>query len=263
MRKTNAALCLVLLAVCGSPGLADEWNKSFSVSGKADLRVEVDDGEAIVHAWDRSQIEARITTQGWRIGPAEVRVTDHQAGDRVEIEVRVPRTHITFLSSRSVHVELQVPRALRATIHSGDGRISIQDVKGEIHLSTSDGSVEADSVDGDFEAKTGDGRIRASGRWDRLILETSDGSIEAEARAGSKMAGAWRIHRGDGSVTLRLPENFAADLDAHTGDGRITVDLPVTASGTIGGPDLRGKLNGGGQTLVVRTGDGPIHLHRL
>jgi hypothetical protein len=77
------------------------------------------------------------------------------------------------------------------------------------------------------------------------------------------MAGPWHIHTGDGSVSLRLPENFAADLDAHTGDGKITVDFPVTASGSLGGSELRGKLNGGGQTLVVRTGDGPIRLHRL
>ncbi len=260
--RNNPALCLVLLAACGSPSFADEWKKSFSVPGRADLRVEVDDGEAIVRTWDRNQIEARITTQGWKIGPDEVRITDHQAGDRVEIEVRVPRTHFNF-SPRSVHVELQVPRELRATIHSGDGRISIQDVKGEIHLSTSDGSIEADAVDGDFEAKTGDGRIRANGRWGRLSLETSDGSIDAEARVGSKMAAPWQINTGDGSVTLRLPENFAADLDAHTGDGKITVDLPVTASGTLGGSDVRGKLYGGGQKLVVRTGDGPIRLHRL
>ena len=46
-------------------------------------------------------------------------------------------------------------------------------------------------------------------------------------------------------------------------DGKITVDFPVTASGKLSGSDLRGKLNGGGETLVVRTGDGPIRLHRL
>jgi DUF4097 and DUF4098 domain-containing protein YvlB len=262
MRITNPTLLFVLLAVCGSPSFADEWKKSFSVPGKADLRVEVDDGEATVRTWDRKQIDVHITTEGWKIEPSEVRVTDHQAGDRVEIEVRVPRTHISF-GCRSVRVELQVPRELRASIHSGDGKISVQDLKGEIHLSTSDGSIEADAVDGDFEAKTGDGHIRATGRWDRLSLATNDGSVDAEARAGSKMAGAWRIHTGDGSITLRLPENFAADLDAHTGDGKITVDFPVTASGSLGGSELRGKLNGGGQMLVVRTGDGPIRFHRL
>lgn len=262
MRKTNSTLLFVLLAVCGSPSFADEWKKSFSIPGKADLRVEVDDGEATLRTWDRNQIDVRITTDGWKIEPSEVRVTDHQAGGRVEIEVRVPRTHISF-GRRSVRVELQVPRELRASIHSGDGKISVQDLKGEIRLSTSDGSIEADAVDGDFEAKTGDGRIRATGRWDRLSLQTNDGSVDAEARAGSKMAGSWRINTGDGSVSLRLPENFAADLDAHTGDGKITVDFPVTASGSLGGSELRGKLNGGGQMLVVRTGDGPIRLHRL
>jgi len=262
MRKIDRTLCVVLLAVCGSPVFAEEWNKNFTVPGKADLRVDLDDGEAIVRVWDRNQIAARILTEGWKIAPSEVRVTDHQAGDRVEIEVRVPRMHINF-GRRSVRVELQVPRELRASIHSGDGRISVQDLKGDIHLSTSDGSIEADAMDGDLEAKTGDGRIRATGRWDRLSLETSDGSIEAEARAGSQMAAAWRIHTGDGSVALRLPENFAADIDAHTGDGKITIDLPVVASGSFGGSDLRGKLNGGGQMLMVRTGDGPIRLARL
>jgi DUF4097 and DUF4098 domain-containing protein YvlB len=107
-------------------------------------------------------------------------------------------------------------------------------LKGEIHFSSGDGSIEADSIDGVFEAKTGDGHIRVSGRWDRLDLQTQDGSVEADARAGSKMSGSWRVSTGDGHVTLRLPENFAADLDAHTGDGKITVDFPVTMSGSNG-----------------------------
>jgi len=165
--------------------------------------------------------------------------------------------------SHSATVELQVPRELRAQIHSGDGHITAQDLRGEVHLSSGDGAIEADAVDGIFEAKTGDGHIRASGRWDRLDLETGDGGIDAEARAGSKMTGSWRVRSGDGHVSLRLPGDFAADLDAHTGDGKITVDLPVTMSGSFGSSDVRGKLNGGGEALVVRTGDGSIHLQRL
>jgi DUF4097 and DUF4098 domain-containing protein YvlB len=152
---------------------------------------------------------------------------------------------------------------LRAEIHTGDGRILAQDLEGEIHLSTSDGSIEADSVDGILEAKTGDGHIRASGRWDRIDLRTDDGSIEAEARAGSKMASGWQVHTGDGHVTLRLPEAFAAELDAHTGGGKVTVDFPVTNSGSSEGSAVRGRLNGGGATLIVRTGDGPIKVMRL
>jgi DUF4097 and DUF4098 domain-containing protein YvlB len=245
-----------------SVGFADEWKKSFPISGKADLRVDVSDGGITVHAWDKSEIGARVVTQGWQIRPSEVRVIDHQGGDRVEIDVRTPREFVSF-SRHSVHVELFVPRELRAEIRSGDGRISAQELKGEIHLSTGDGSIEADAIDGILDAKTGDGSIRATGRWDRLDLRTNDGSVEAGAHAGSKMTANWGVHSGDGHITLRLPDNFAADLDAHTGDGKVTVDLPVTISGSAGGSELRGKLNGGGQALVVRTGDGSIHFQRL
>ena len=147
--------------------------------------------------------------------------------------------------------------------HTGDGKISGHGLKGEIHLSTGDGSIEVYSIEGIFQAKTGDGHIHAGGRWDRLDLETNDGSVEVDVQAGSKMSGGWRVRSGDGRITLRIPENFAADLDAHTGDGKITVDLPVIASGSIGTAEVRGKLNGGGEKLILRTGDGAIRIVRL
>jgi DUF4097 and DUF4098 domain-containing protein YvlB len=262
MRKTTWIQWLALILVASPCAFADEWNKSFTVSAKADIRVDVTDGEVTVRAWDRNEINARVSTVGWTIGPSEVRVTEHQVGDRVEIDVRTPRMNISF-GRHSVHVEVEVPRELRAEIHTGDGKISGHGLKGDIHLSTGDGSIEVDSMEGIFQAKTGDGHIRAGGRWDRLDLETNDGSVEVDVQAGSKMSGLWRVRSGDGRITLRIPENFAADLDAHTGDGKITVELPVMASGSIGTSEIRGKLNGGGEKLLLRTGDGAIRIVRL
>ena len=261
MPKHAWVLCIALLALSGPLAFAEEWTKTFAVPAEADLRIDVS-GAVTVRSWDRKEISARVVTQGWKIAPGEVRITDHQAANRVELEVRVPSMSMAF-GRRSVRVELQVPRALRAEIHTGDGRILAQGLEGEIHLSTSDGSIEAESVDGILEAKTGDGHIRASGRWDRIDLRTDDGSIEAEARAGSKMTSGWQVHTEDGHVTLRLPETFAAELDAHTGGGKVTVDFPVTNSGSSEGSAVRGRLNGGGATLMVRTGDGPIRVTRL
>ncbi len=262
MRKANWIWYLALTAVAVSVTFADEWHKTFPVSGKPDLRIEVTDGSVSIRSSERNEIAARVTTQGWKIGDSEVRITEHQNGNRVEIDVRTPRLNVSF-GRHSVEVELVVPRELLAQIHSGDGKISAQDLKGELHVSSGDGSIEVDSIDGVLEAKTGDGHIRASGRWDRLDLQTQDGSVEADARAGSKMTGSWRVNTGDGHVTLRLPDNFSADIDVHTGDGKVTIDFPVTTSGSFGGSDVRGKLNGGGQMLVVHTGDGPVRLQRL
>ena len=76
------------------------------------------------------------------------------------------------------------------------------------------------------------------------------------------MSSGWLLRTGDGNILLRLPDGFAADVDVQTGDGRISVDLPVTVSGQVGGNKLRGKLNGGGMLLELRSGDGNIQLRR-
>ncbi|PYT21330.1 MAG: hypothetical protein DMG57_38970, partial [Acidobacteria bacterium] len=118
MRKTTWIQWLFLILVASPGAFADEWNKSFTVSGKADVRVEVTDGEVTVRAWDRNEINARVSTVGWTIGSSEVRVIEHQVGDRVEIDVRTPRMNIGF-GTHSVRVEVEVPRELRAEIPYG------------------------------------------------------------------------------------------------------------------------------------------------
>ena len=245
--------------------LADDWSKRFPISAKPDLRVDANDGSVTIRSWDRKEIEARITTAGWKIAPSEVRIIDRQTGDRVELEVRIPHRPFSVMFGRfSVRVELQVPRELRSDIRTGDGSISAAGLRGDIHLSTGDGRIEADSLDGSLDAKTGDGSIRVRGRFELLTLHTGDGSIEADVAGGSKMNSEWSVHTGDGHITLRLPAGFSADLDVHTGDGRIQSDLPVTASsGGRRDHELRGRLNAGGPLLTVRTNDGTVRLERL
>ncbi len=261
MKKTALA-GFVSLFIMVQAGRADEWTKKFTVSGKPDVKVETDDGDVTVRAGEAKVIEARVETVGWRISPDEVRVTDRQSGDRVELEVRLPRHHGGF-GHRSIKIDLTVPLELNADFRTGDGNVSLQGVRGETRVTTGDGNVEAQGLDGIFEASTGDGNVRVSGRFDRLSIKSGDGRIAAEINSGSKMASDWSVRSGDGDVELRLPEGFAADVDLHTGDGHIDVDVPITASGAIGSSEIRGKMNGGGLTLRVHTGDGSIRVGRL
>jgi DUF4097 and DUF4098 domain-containing protein YvlB len=194
----------------------------------------------------------------------QVRVRDFQSGNRVELEVRVPSTNwVIGVNTLSARIELEVPREASLDIHSGDGDLLVHGLKGEINLSTQDGNIDADSLKGELHASTGDGNLRVQGRFDSLNLKTGDGNISAQISQGSEMASGWSVRSGDGNVELSLPEGFSADLDIHTGDGRITSDLPIMVSGSLDHSSLRGKLNGGGPTLSVQTGDGSIHLKRL
>jgi DUF4097 and DUF4098 domain-containing protein YvlB len=240
---------------------ADEWNKQYSISGTADLHIDTNDGAVFVRAWDRKEVDVHVTTVGWRISSSDVQIHERQMGDRVELEVKLPRFNIS-IGRRSVRIDVQAPRELRADIRTGDGNITLTGLKGDIRLNTGDGGIEAEALDGALDATTGDGKMRVRGRFDVLRLHTGDGSIEAELAPGSKVASEWRIRTGDGHVTLRIPDGFGAEIDAHTGDGSITSYVAVTATGSFRDHELRGKLNGGGAPLVIRTDDGSIRLER-
>jgi hypothetical protein len=254
----SSALC----AWAVFPVLADQWSKSFSVGAAPELRIETSDANVTLRAANVKTIEARVYTSGWRIGPGDVHVTDHQTGNLVEIEVKVPTLHFN-LGNRWVKIEVQIPNATRTDVHTGDGNVRADGLQGPARLVTHDGNIDGEGFDGALEASSGDGNIRVRGKFSALNLRSGDGNIDAEVAPGSRMASAWTVHTGDGGVTLRLPDGFAANLDAHTGDGRITVDLALTTEGGIHEDSVSGKLNGGGPVLTVRTGDGSVHLARL
>lgn len=255
---STAALC----SLAAFPALADQWNKTFAVGGAPELRIETSDANVILRASTGKTIEARVYTTGWRIGPGDVHVMEHQTGDRVEIEVKIPTLHFNF-GNRSVKIEVQMPASTKIDVHTGDGNVRADGLRGPAKLVTHDGNIDGEGFDGALDASSGDGNIHVRGKFSTLALHSGDGNIEAEIAAGSRMASGWTIHSGDGGVTLRLPDGFAANLDAHTGDGHITVDLPLTAEGGIHEDSVNGKLNGGGPVLTVRTGDGSVHLSRL
>ncbi len=256
-------LAVLVLAAAGAAARADEWQKRFAVTGTPDVRVETGDGDVILRTGASDAVEARVTTVGWKIGPDEVQIVDHQTANHVDLEIRIPRHNWNF-GHRSIRVELTVPSQSNADVHTGDGSITCTGLKGDTRLGTGDGSINADSLEGTLNAHSGDGRIQVRGRFEAVELRTGDGSIDLSVSPGSKMAGLWRVHSGDGGVTVRLPEGFAADLDAHSGDGSIHVNLPASTAGFHSSENnFRGKLNGGGQTLRVETGDGSIRLERL
>lgn len=279
----GAAAVAVFTLAATIPAHAEEWQKSYKLSGRPNLRVITNDARVDIYNSSSSQIDAHVTTNGWPIGDRGVRITESQSGNEVQIEVHVPTIHFSFgWNNRSVHIELSMPREADFDISTGDGSVSSQAFHGQLRISTGDGNIEANGLtgqvrlhsgdghiqgsgfDGELRADSGDGRINVTGRFDTLSLESGDGSVTAEAQSGSKIASDWSVRSGDGSVTLRLPDGLNADLDAHTGDGHITLEnFSVTTSGEISGSTIRGKIGAGGPPLLVHTGDGSIHISKM
>jgi DUF4097 and DUF4098 domain-containing protein YvlB len=260
----HLGLTILILGLATSlPARADEWSKTFTLTGKPDLRVETSDANIHVDTWDQNTIEARITTKRDKIGDGGVRVEERQNGDVVAIEVHLPHRYVSInFGNHRVDIVIHMPREGKVNLRTGDGKIDLAGFKGEMTLHSGDGSETLEAVDGKLRASTSDGHIRANGRFDQLELKTGDGSVEVRASAGSSLAAGWRLETGDGNVTLEVPANLAADVDLHTGDGHIDLDMPVTAEGKLRENEIHGKLNGGGNLMTIRTGDGSIHLRK-
>lgn len=259
--KLLGLIGLLLIAASVS---AEEWKRDFMVGAHPQLRVQTNDAPVEVRGVPGNTISVRVVTDGWHIGPGELSVNAQQSGDSISLQVKTPERHIRFnFSNRSVHIQVSVPRATALDISSANGALLVSGVKGEARLGTADGAVHVDNFDGNLHARTSDGAVVVGGRFDLLDLNTGDGHIAADVWKGSHMNGNWNLRTADGSITLKLPDDLPAFLDAWTSEGHIDLQLPVETSGKAEKSRVRGKLHGGGPTLQVHTSDGSITLRPL
>jgi hypothetical protein len=290
---------LLLVAILAPPAQAEEWTKSYTISGRAQVRVDTNDGAVQIFTGSSKQVDFRVLYDGYEIN-RNLHVDSRQEGDTVQINARVSG-HWGFSwgnSHRKIRIEVHMPKDAglqvdtgdgsvttqslngKVKIHTGDGSVRAQEVsgdvdidtgdgsitvegaKGDIRLRTGDGHIDARNLDGKVDAMSGDGHIKLEGRLDSLSVKTGDGSIEARLQPGSKVNSSWSIRTGDGSVDIVLPPDLQANIDASTNDGHISLGIPVTVEGTFSNSQIHGKMNGGGQPVVIHTGDGSIRLSK-
>lgn len=283
MRRSTLVPFLVAVAwlVWGTAARAEEITRTFSVSGHARVHVETDDGSVRVSTGDIKQVEIRVEYTGYKLD-RDLQVNTTQSGDAVDVVAKTRSGSFWNWGVRhaSLRVEVHMPKDADLSVRSGDGSVEADSVNGNVDISTGDGSItvqgargnirfhtgdghiEARGLDGQVDASSGDGHINLEGRFDGLRIKTGDGSVTARAGAGSKVSSSWSIYTGDGSVDLEIPGDLQANIEASTQDGHISLGLPITVEGTFSSSRIQGKLNGGGQTVTIRTGDGSIHLSR-
>jgi hypothetical protein len=285
-----AAAVLVSAALTGgcvvvdSQGHITRDEKRFTVSGTPDLRLTTFDGSIEIRAGADREVIVEIEKRGPTQEEVDkLQVDAKQDGDRIEIEVKHPSHDVVFgfgHMTPTARLIVTMPKSGNVVAKSGDGSIRIERITGHLDLRTGDGSIRANSIGGDVTLQTGDGSVALDGITGRLDLQTSDGSVTVagtpdvarvhtgdgsitfRAESGAVMKDDWSFTSGDGGVSLYLPGDFSAELDASTGDGSVHSDLSVAGGGGDTGErkSLRGQIGHGGRLLKIRTGDGSIRL---
>lgn len=298
-RFFTPSICLLALLAAGAAGRVDaeEYVKSYPVSGRADVHVKADDGAVRVRPSSSAEVEFRVTYEGYTLGDS-LTLESRQEGNRVELTERVYPS-VGLMSgrrNRRVIIEVRAPKdsdlrletgdggvqvssingvvnvrtgdgAIDVTalsgkvdLRTGDGAIRAERVKGDLQLRTVDGAIYATDLDGKCYAWTGDGQVRLDGRFEELNVQSGDGGVIARVARGSVVSVPWSIRTSDGSVEVSLPESLKADIDIATNDGGISLHAPVSVQGEIGNRRVRGAMNGGGPALRIRTSDGSVRV---
>ncbi|HUH61388.1 MAG TPA: DUF4097 family beta strand repeat-containing protein [Terracidiphilus sp.] len=283
-------ICAVALAVTAgalawAQSGAGDWQKSYSISGKASLTLSTGDASVDLHSCGGCRaIQVHVD---WRDrNPSDFAINEFQTGDHVNFELKEKsRFGFHIGNVREPRVTVETPEALdlqartsdgslkingvqgTVELHTSDGSVDVSDVSGTMRLTASDGSIHIHNVTGTLESRSSDGHATIDGKFTALQVHTSDGGLELTLNDGSALNTLSRVEGSDGSVRIRLPRTLAVDLDVHTSDGSIKCDLPVTMSGYdsshSSGHNLRGHVNGGGVPLEIHTSDGSVSIEAL
>ncbi len=286
------ALNLALSTLCLSTAVAvaqsdTTWDKSYSVTGQPSLYLTTGDSHLNIHACSGcNAVRIHVTAENTSL--SRYTLEESQSGNTVHFSLKEKPDmgiHTNWHSSKSVKVDVETPANLTLearsadggltasglhgdlTIHTSDGGQDLTEVTGNVKLHSSDGSIRVRNASGILEARSSDGSQDISGSFTSLQLHTSDGSITLQLAEGSHLSSDSRIESSDGSVSLRLPKSFPAELAVSTSDGSIQSTLPLTVDGYNSkgnsGHNIRGKFNGGGSLLTIHTSDGSVHLATL
>jgi hypothetical protein len=290
---------LLLTAALAVPANAEEYFKSYPVSGRPKVVVNADNGGVKVVTSDASQVQFSVTydASDWNGGSGPT-IDSQQNGTvvqltartghtgwsgfgfnrmRMKVEVDMPRNADLELETSNGGVDLAaldgniVVRSSNGGIHAqqlsgtveidtSNGGIQVDALKGAVKVHTSNGAIGVEHMDGRCEVATSNGAVHVGGRFDELDVHSSNGGVTVRAESGSRMASNWSLVTGNAAVHLALPADFKANLDATTSNGKIVLGLPAQVSGVVGGTQLHGALNGGGPSLSIHTTNGSIHL---
>ncbi|QYM78484.1 DUF4097 domain-containing protein [Horticoccus luteus] len=230
---------------------------------------------------------------------ADLDLKIEQSGNDVSAEAKYAKSSGWFSSGPQlvqVSFTIKVPARYNVDLHTSGGDIGVEDLIGTVSAQTSGGSVNVGKITGEVTATTSGGNIGLASATGSTKLRTSGGNIKVDHIGGDAdletSGGDIKVHevtgvlqastsggdvsaaltgplKGDcslrtsgGDVRVSVKPGVAFNLDAATSGGKVeagglTIEL---ASGGSGRSQLKGKVNGGGKELKLRTSGGDVRV---
>ncbi|HSD67222.1 MAG TPA: DUF4097 family beta strand repeat-containing protein [Vicinamibacteria bacterium] len=212
------------------------------LAATGELSLENTNGSVHLVAWDEAKVRVEAVKRA-RSERAleELKVEIEAEGDRVSVRTRYPRPH-WMGGAGSVEYRVSVPRGARVRVGTVNGRVEVRDVSGIVRASTVNGSVEVTGAGSAVEASAVNGGV-----------EVDVARVDPSGRSD--------LSTTNGSVTLTLPRDANADVEAHTVNGSVRCDFDL-ADARQSRRKIQGRIGSGGARFEIGTVNGSAHIDR-
>jgi len=218
----------------------EEFHSSRPLQPGGRVTVETFNGSVEVAGWEQDSVEINGTKHaGSRSTLEDIKIDIN--GDPSSLRIRAVRPS-DGLRSAGVHFSIRVPRkAVLELVSSSNGRIELESVDGNARLRTSNGRIRISRLGGNLEAETSNGTIEAHEVHGNVKLHTSNGTIRADARGGG-----FEATTSNGRIEVRLQDPSSEPVRLRSSNGHI--ELAIDAKEL---PEVRAFTNNSSILLRV------------
>jgi DUF4097 and DUF4098 domain-containing protein YvlB len=249
--------------------LKETFQKTYPLQAGGKLEIHNQNGGITVEAWDRNEIQlvaikqVKASAERAREAMKKIHIDVKASASSVYIETRSPTEGQGFFDwitssgiNYSVTYKIKAPRQVVADLHSTNGGVRLVGTRGRANLETTNGGVSVEKAKGEIRMRSTNGGLTVVDAAGTLDGATTNGAIDAEL---SEVDGDVSLRTTNGGVTLQVPSDIRATLDIATSNGGIHTDLDVEG-GEKTRRTLKGDVNGGGDTLYIRSTNGGVHV---
>lgn len=233
----------------------DTWSRSYKVSDKTRFELINVNGKITAEPTDGNE----VVVEGHRVAKStsddaardlltKLEIREEVGESTVRVESRPPR--FSGMNSLQIEWTIRVPRGVVLDLRTVNGGVRLNRIANEVHAKTTNGGIQGEKLDASvLEAAAVNGGIDVGLAQP---LETGD-SIEMETV--------------NGGVTLTLPNESKATIDARCVNGGVHVDdIDIKREEQSNDFErkrrLSGTMNGGGASVKLNTTNGGIHVSR-
>jgi hypothetical protein len=231
-----------------APGItslnAKTQNGWIHVTASHDNTVIVD--SVVKHAYGRDQADAEQAL-------ANVTYHDTIVGNELRVEAEMPGGSRPYGASFT----FTTPDSIDLSLSTTNGDVSVANTAGDISVSTTNGNVELTGTTGTASVSTTNGRLAVKVHSGELYGATTNAAVECDLAALGPFEDV-TLSTTNGKVTLWLPDDLSAVLDATNSNGIITVyDFTVTYE-TQTEHHVRGRIGSGASSITITTTNGDV-----